>query len=300
MILVVAADDRFTGHDTGSFHPECAGRYTSVINALIESNITTRDKILQPKEVMVSELLLCHTQEYIDLVENEVTSLLPQELHTLTTGDVVVCSKSFQIAKLAVGACFALVDEVLQGRSKRGFAVVRPPGHHACSNKGMGFCLFNNVALATRYAMKSYGIKKALIIDWDVHHGNGTQEIFDADSSVFYFSTHQSGIYPGTGSEQDIGIGNATLTKLNCPILSGSHSREAVIDAFLHKLVPAMDIFKPELVCISAGFDAHYYDPLGGFNLTEADLLTLHRLQFKLRINSLQVGSFLFLRVDII
>lgn len=282
MKLAVAGDDRFVEHDTGPMHPERAGRYTSVINGLIEFNIITRNHILHTQEATVSDLLLCHTQDYIDLVAEEVSALQSNSLRMLSTGDVVICSKSFQVAKRAVGASFAIVDEVLQGRSQRGFAVVRPPGHHACSNRGMGFCLFNNIALATRYAMKRYGIKKTLIIDWDVHHGNGTQEIFDADPSVFYFSTHQAGIYPGTGSEEEQGIGDATLTKLNCPIHSTVHSREHVIDAFLHKLVPAMDRFKPELVCISAGFDAHYLDPIGGFNLNEADFAYLTQIAIQI------------------
>jgi acetoin utilization deacetylase AcuC-like enzyme len=151
----------------------------------------------------------------------------------------------------------------------------RYPGHHATSTQGMGFCIFNNIALCARYAQKKYQIGKILIVDWDAHHGNGTQAIFYEDPNVFYFSTHQYPFYPGTGSENERGYGKGLGTTLNCPIAPGAYSRIEVIEAFQRKLLPAMEKFKPELVLISAGFDAHERDPLGGFTLKTEDYIAV-------------------------
>jgi acetoin utilization deacetylase AcuC-like enzyme len=205
-------------------------------------------------------------------VQQEVQELSAGQRKMLSTGDVVISTDSYLTALLAAGACITGVDEVFQQKAAHAFCLVRPPGHHACSSQGMGFCLFNNVAIACRYAMKKYGIARALIVDWDVHHGNGTQEIFDQDPSVFYFSTHQKGIYPATGAEEDTGIND---TKMNCPIMAGSRARLDVLGAFQDKLLPAMHKFRPECVFISAGFDAHVQDPLGGLNLIEDDFAAL-------------------------
>ena len=170
------------------------------------------------------------------------------------------------------------VEAVFEGKAKRAFSLMRPPGHHAGKSTGMGFCLFNNVALAARFAQSKYHVGKVLIVDWDVHHGNGTQDIFNADPSVFYFSTHQKGIFPGTGSVHDVGIGSAKGTKMNIPIVPGPLSRHEVVEAYRTPLANAMKSFKPELVLISCGFDAHHDDPLGALNLTPSDFTELTRL----------------------
>jgi len=169
------------------------------------------------------------------------------------------------------------VDAVVEGRAQNAFCVVRPPGHHANADRGMGFCIFNNVALAARYAQRRHGLERVLIADWDVHHGNGTQDIFYADGSVFFFSTHQHPWYPGTGSAEETGEGAGRRTTLNCPFPAGS-GRAEILGAFQQKLLPAARNFKPDLVLISAGFDSRAGDPLGGFTLSDGDFADLTAL----------------------
>ena len=169
------------------------------------------------------------------------------------------------------------MDAVVDRKAANAFCAVRPPGHHATPDRGMGFCLFNNVAIAARYAQKKYGIARVAIVDWDVHHGNGTQDIFYSDGSVFYFSTHQSPWYPGTGAANETGEGKGKGATLNCPFPAGSGTKE-ILGAFQGKLIPAMRDFKPELVLLSAGFDSRLGDPLGQFTLSDADFADLTTL----------------------
>ncbi len=171
----------------------------------------------------------------------------------------------------------AAVEAVVKGEAQTAFCLVRPPGHHATRDKGMGFCVLNNIALAAQYARRRLGIERVLIVDWDVHHGNGTQDIFYGDGGVFVFNTHQSPLYPGTGAARETGEGAGKGTTLNCPFPAGS-GRAEILGAFETKLVPAMEIFRPELVLISAGFDSRGGDPLGGFKLTDQDFADLTRL----------------------
>jgi acetoin utilization deacetylase AcuC-like enzyme len=196
----------------------------------------------------------------------------------LSTGDTAIGERSLTITLQAAGGVLEAVNAVFASRAKNAFCVVRPPGHHATPDRGMGFCIFNNVALAARHAQRQHGLEKVLIVDWDVHHGNGTQEIFYADPSVFYFSTHQWPWYPGTGSPKEIGEGKGAGTTLNCPFPAGAGREEIVEQAFRGKLLPAADRFKPDLVLISAGFDSRAGDPLGGFRLADEDFADLTRL----------------------
>ncbi len=268
---IIVTDPIYENHLTGPGHPESPKRYTSIMNALNELRI----KLLAPRDAEEKEILLCHTPAYLKIVQKEVQECASSNIidgrYALSTGDAQICPDSYKIALRAAGAVITAVDAVMKGQAAHALCVVRPPGHHACSDKGMGFCLFNNIAIGARYAQLNYRIKRVLIVDWDVHHGNGTQEIFYSDPSVFYFSTHQSPLYPGTGSESETGKDEGKGTTMNCPISSGDESRESVIAAFKTKLVPAMKSFKPELVMISSGFDAHAGDPLGNFNLTDED-----------------------------
>lgn len=250
----ILIDAIYEKHLTGEGHPERPGR-AEILNRFLQPT-------LQPRLAIIEELAYCHTPEYIALMEKEVKFAT-----TLSTGDVQVCPESYEVARLAAGGVLVAVDAVMQGSFDNAFCGVRPPGHHACSNKGMGFCLFNNVAIGARYVQKKYGVKKILIVDWDVHHGNGTQEIFEKDPSVMYFSTHQWPLYPGTGAADEVGVGNI----INCPIAGGPGSRERVFEAVKERLIPAAMAFNPEVIFISAGFDAHKYDPLGGFDLTAED-----------------------------
>jgi len=248
-------------HITAFGHPESPMRYEA-INELLHNNLlTTPSKVIQPQKAHLSTVALCHTEAYIDLVAEDVKN---QSL-TLQTGDVSICKDSLDIALLAVGGATAAVDEIFSNKTTRVFCSSRPPGHHATSSKGMGFCIFNNAAIAARYAQKKYGIKRVAIIDWDVHHGNGTQEIFWSDPSVFYFSTHQYGIYPRTGHEQEVGVGNIC----NIPIYPNEDAKRIIIEVFKDRLTLLMETFRPEFIIISAGFDAHRDDPLGQMNLDE-------------------------------
>ncbi len=257
----IIADPLFRDHITPMGHPESPQRYDVIVNALKGYTVQS------PRDATKEDLLRCHSGSYIDLVKREVE----EGNTTLSTGDVEISPKSYHVALRAAGAVLTAVDLVMSGKTKRVFCVVRPPGHHACSEQGMGFCLFNNIAIGATYAQEKYKIKRVLIVDWDVHHGNGTQEIFHADPSVFYFSTHQFPLYPGTGAADEKGAG----TILNVPILVSETAREEVLRAYQETLRLEMEKFRPELVMISAGFDAHKDDPLGGLKLTTEDFVTL-------------------------
>ncbi|MEM1283030.1 MAG: histone deacetylase [Chlamydiota bacterium] len=271
----IVTDEQYPSHMTGRGHPECPGRHTSIDEALLENGLLKSDNKLTPRPATKEELSLCHPLEYVNLVEDEVKAANLWGYATLSTGDVRICPKSYSIAKLAVGGVLTGVDHVMQRIGNRVFCNVRPPGHHACKEIGMGFCLFNNVAVGARYAQKVYGVDRVLIVDWDVHHGNGTQNIFYHDPSVFYFSTHQKDIYPNTGYEDEIGKGEGKGKTLNVPIPGEKDSRLEVLKAFEEQLFPAMKSFEPQLVIISAGFDAHEDDPIGGFDLKTQDFYTL-------------------------
>jgi acetoin utilization deacetylase AcuC-like enzyme len=189
--------------------------------------------------------------------------------------------RSYDVALRAAGLCLNAVDLVMKDEAQNAFCVVRPPGHHATPNRGMGFCLFNNVAVAARYAQKHYGVERVVIADWDVHHGNGTQDIFYADPSVFFFSTHQAPWYPGTGAEDETGEGKGKGTKLNCPFAAGA-GRDQILTVFHHKLAAAMTDYQPDLVLISAGFDSRVGDPLGHFRLTDLDFADLTTIMLEI------------------
>lgn len=266
---LIAYNPDFSRHVTPLGHPERPARTEAVWQALLPLALKTVPK----RTATLEEIALAHSEKYIHLVQNEV-SALKVPLAYLSTGDVTICPDSFEVALLAAGSCLAGVDAIMNEESTSCFANVRPPGHHATYSKGMGFCLFNNVSVACRYLQKKYKISRVAIIDWDVHHGNGTQDIFYEDPSVFYFSTHQAGIYPGSGWEEERGVGNI----MNCPVACGLGSREAIFAAFTEKLVPAMKVFHPEFFIISAGFDAHQDDPIGGLTLTETDFAALTKI----------------------
>jgi len=297
----IVSDPYYLKHIPGKSHPEHPVRCT-VIDQAIQSIASKRLMKIEPRKAIDEEILLCHDARYLEIVKENFECLrkTPPQHHAvnrygvfwqgieacskkpysinggktffLSTGDVDICPESLEVARLAVGGALKTVDAVFEGKVNNAFCVVRPPGHHACKDRGMGFCIFNNTAIAARYAQKKYNIKRVLIVDWDVHHGNGTQNIFEEDPSVFYFSTHHRFLYPGTGREEETGKGNI----LNCPIMPRlKNPREEIFKAFDNKLLKSMEHFKPELVIISCGFDAHKNDPLGGFNLTDQDYVEL-------------------------
>lgn len=271
----LVTDPIYKDHLTGPGHPECPGRVEAIYSTIKGLPL----KPIKARDATEEDILRCHTKHYMQTVIKDVALCMKSKVHDgtyqLSTGDANISPLSLLAAVKSAGGVLSGIDGVIKGVVDRTFCLVRPPGHHAESDKGMGFCLFNNAAIGARYAQQFEGINRVAIIDWDVHHGNGTQEIFYNDPSVFYFSTHEAPLYPGTGEKDETGSGSAKGTTLNCPIKAGKNSRVKVIDAFKNELIPALDKFKPDLVIISAGFDAHSGDPLGSFNLTDDDYVEL-------------------------
>lgn len=263
MKTAFASDPRFEDHDTGHGHPERASRLSHTLEHLeTQYWFSSLDSV--PAVDCGQEWLA--SVHHRGLIERARVSC-EQGLPYLDTPDVAICAESFDIACLAAGTVLTLADTVASGRTDNGFALIRPPGHHAEYDAALGFCLFNNIAITARYLQRHYGLEKILILDWDVHHGNGTQHLFEDDPSVFYISTHQYPHYPGTGSRSEVGIGAGKGTTLNCPMNAGADN-DTYTEAFTEKILPAVDLFRPDIILISAGFDAHQADPLGGINLT--------------------------------
>ena len=267
------ADSVTKEHDTGRGHPERPERFDAAFNAVKDLDLA----VIEPRVANEDEVALCHSREYIRLVEREIMT----GFHELSTGDTIICPRSLDAALRAAGGVLNAVDAVIAKRVKNAFCIVRPPGHHATPTRGMGFCLFDNIAIAARYAQKKHGVRRVLIADWDVHHGNGTQDIFYADGSVFFFSTHQHPWYPGTGLADEAGEGKGEGMILNCPFPAGS-GRKEILGAFQQKLAPAAERITPELVLISAGFDSRADDPLGNFLLSDADFADLTRVMLEI------------------
>lgn len=266
----ISADPICREHLAGRQHPESPARFDAVVDALRDRGLLDRALPLAPRAATEDDLLLCHTPEYLRVVRRDISSGSPY----LSTGDTDLGPDSWTAAAHATGAALNAVDVVLEGRARNAFCVVRPPGHHANAARGMGFCLFNNVAIAARYAQRRHGVGRVLIVDWDVHHGNGTQDIFYADPSVFFFSTHQWPLYPGTGRADETGAGAGEGATMNFPFPAGSGSTE-ILGAVRNALLPLMRSYRPELVLISAGFDSREGDLLGRFTLTDMDFTDL-------------------------
>lgn len=266
-------DRAFTEHDPGDHHPEAPGRIEAIINELTASGVADSCKPLPERSVTDDEVLLAHTDGYLKTVLREIDGSSGQ----LSTGDTNFGPNSLEVARKAAGGLLGAVDGVISGELRNAFCAVRPPGHHATPDRGMGFCIFNNAAIAARYAQRKHGLKRVVIIDWDVHHGNGTQDIFYEDGSVFYFSTHQHPWYPGTGMKEETGSGQGKNTTLNTPLPAGSGMAE-IEAAFRGPFTAKMKEFKPDLVIISAGFDSRLDDPLGQLTLSDKDFASLTRI----------------------
>jgi acetoin utilization deacetylase AcuC-like enzyme len=265
-------DPIYQQHDTGPGHPESIQRHVAVTKALTEARHVESMLRIEPRAATRAELEFCHTRRYIETAEDDVKA----GLDDLSTGDTTLCPRSFEVASLAVGGVLNAVEAVFAGKAANAFCAVRPPGHHARPAQGMGFCLFNNIAIAARHAQRNHGAGKVAIIDWDVHHGNGTQDIFYEDGSVLFVSTHQSPLYPFTGHAEETGSGKGKGSTLNLPFPAHT-GIETIGAAFTDRILPALDRFKPEVIFISAGFDSRIDDPLGQFRLTDADFITLTR-----------------------
>lgn len=269
----------FLLHDTGPFHPERPDRMTSVLAHLgVSGDVPAGEEqagllCLPPLAADEARITAVHDAAYVDAIAD----WCGKGYRNLPTGDTTVSSASESVARLAAGAAIRAVDAVLTREVDRVFCVVRPPGHHAESNRGMGFCIYNNAAVAARYARSRFGVERVAVLDWDVHHGNGTQEIFEEDPSVFYFSVHQSPLYPFTGAAQEKGMGEGTGYTMNVPVSAGSGD-EVFVDVLRGKILPAMKAYQPDLLILSAGFDAHMDDPLSGTLVTDAGFQAMSRL----------------------
>jgi acetoin utilization deacetylase AcuC-like enzyme len=266
-------DPIYTKHNAGAGHPESPARLEAIISAISDADFKGRLEIVKPRDASDAEILTVHSKQYLQLVRSDIKS----GKRMLSTGDTNVCAESLDAAIKAAGGICLAVDQVMTGKHRNAFCAVRPPGHHSGESRGSGFCVFNNVAIAARHAQKNHNISRVLIADWDVHHGNGTQEIFYADPSVLFFSTHQWPLYPMTGRPDETGEGKGVGTTINCPFGAGA-GRDEIVGAFKDKLIVAADRFKPELVLISAGFDSRINDPLGGFRLTDEDFAELTQI----------------------
>ncbi|VVB89379.1 Histone deacetylase domain protein [uncultured archaeon] len=245
-------------HDTG-LHPENKERLISIVSHLKKTGMLDRLEMIKPGKAEPKELEYIHHRDYIEKVR------LSSEMELQLDPDTILSKDSYDVAMLAAGGAITAVDAVLD-TVENSFALVRPPGHHALPGKGMGFCIFNNVAIAARHAQKK-GMKRVLIVDWDVHHGNGTQEAFYDDPSVLYFSTHQYPYYPGTGWMDEVGKGEGMGFNINVPLPAGTDD-SGFIAAFEEILLPASLEFAPDMVLVSAGFDASANDGLAGMNMT--------------------------------
>ncbi len=260
-------------HNTGPGHPETPERYRVVMDALQSDKELWRDLVeITPEKASQGFVLAAHTKEHFKRVEGAFANGLDR-----LDADTTISMQSFDASLFAAGGAIAAVDAVMTGGADNAFVAVRPPGHHATAENAMGFCLFNNVAVAARYAQNKYKeIERVAIVDWDVHHGNGTQGIFYSDPSVFFFSMHQYPWYPGTGSKGETGQGRGAGSTLNVPVRANTAAsvQRSIFEAAIEEIGSKM---KPDMIFISAGFDAHLTDPLGQLQLEDPDYRSMTR-----------------------
>ena len=260
----IVRDDRYLAHVMDLGHPESPERLKVIYRMLEEEEMKGLCELVKPRAATRGELEMNHTPAYLDLIAS--TAGKP---HTRLDMDTSTCDQSYEAALFAAGGLLELIKTVMEGRLQNGFALVRPPGHHAERDRAMGFCLFNNVAIGAYYALQTYSLQRILIVDWDVHHGNGTQNSFYEDPRVLYFSTHRYGFfYPGTGAATEVGKGKGEGFNVNVPLSTGGGDADYgnIFEKFLKPI--ALE-YQPQLVLVSAGFDVHTDDPLGGMQVTE-------------------------------
>jgi len=257
----IVFDEIFLKHDQAG-HPENAKRLDSIISGLKEKRLLEKVNILKSRTAEIDEIAVCHTKEYVEYAK---------EFCEMGGGyfdpDTYSNKNSFLAAATAVGSSIDLTKAVIKGELKNGFALLRPPGHHALANRSMGFCLFGNIAIAANVALTQPGIGRVSIVDFDVHHGNGTQALVGDDPNIIFISTHQYPFYPGTGSIREIGQGDSEGTIVNIPLQAGvgDNGFKMIYDKVV---IPSLEKFKPDLILISAGYDAHWDDPLANLNLS--------------------------------
>ncbi len=264
-------------HDTGAGHPESPRRLEALQKMIAELKGELAGRIieLEARHAGEEELLLAHPASHVRLIREVAQQAADGGTLLALDADTIVSPGSWTAAAAAAGSTLTAVDALLAGTAANAFCAVRPPGHHATADRAMGFCLFNNVAIGVMYA-RSRDLARALIVDWDVHHGNGTEAIFYADPDVFYLSMHQSPHYPGTGASADLGTGDGLGTTLNLPVAPGL-APERYVDELKAGIDQALDALEPDIIFISAGFDAAYGDPLAGLTLRPGDYHSLTR-----------------------
>jgi acetoin utilization deacetylase AcuC-like enzyme len=268
-------DDRYLLHDPGTWHPERPDRLKAIQRNLQEGQLLELVVPIPPHEAPLAWLERLHDPEYI----RELKEACAKGHRIFKVPDCGICKATYDIARLAAGGVMAAVEAVLGGQVDNAFCAVRPPGHHAERNRALGFCFFNNVALGALYALENYGLERVAIIDWDVHHGNGTQHLFEADPRIFYLSLHEDPeyCYPGTGYAKEVGTGAGQGFTLNLPMPPRSGDEE-YLEALKNKGLPRLRQFAPQLLFISAGFDAHEQDPLAHEKLTREGYRQMGRL----------------------
>ena len=267
MATLLITHPAFIAHDTGPGHPERADRMRAIDKVLAHDIFNELKRQEAPlREDVEEQIRLAHPAEHLERMRAIATGPVDHPLHI--DGDTVVSAGTWEAALRAVGAGLAAVDAVISGQAANAFCQVRPPGHHAEHDRAMGFCLFSNAAIAALYARAKHGAERVAVVDFDVHHGNGTQDIFWSDKDLFYGSTHEMPLYPGTGAVSERGVGNIT----NAPLRAGD-SGERFREAFESRILPALHDFGPDILIVSAGFDAHQADPLANLRLVEADFL---------------------------
>ena len=258
----VVTDKRFLGHDMGAYHVESPHRI-EVLNRMLEENPPVPYFAIEPRPATDEEVGWVHERDYIDLVRSTAGKTVPLDM------DTIAGPKTFATALLAAGGLLKSLDLIMDRAVRNAFALVRPPGHHAEASQALGFCFFNNVAIGAEHLIREHGLRRVLVVDWDLHHGNGTEHAFYARHDVMYFSTHQVPLYPGTGAARDFGAGDGLGFNLNVPLLAGKGDAD-YLHIFEKILGPVAAQFEPELILVSAGFDIAAGDPLGGMAVTPA------------------------------
>lgn len=261
MSTLLVADDLFLEHITPTGHPERPDRLRAIARALSDERFAGLQR-MAPRPADDAVLLTAHDPRYVATVR----AAIPEDGIAQLDADTWVSPRSYEVAVNAVGGAMLAVDAVFNREVANAFCAVRPPGHHAEHDRAMGFCLFANAVITARHAQRTHGAQRVAIVDWDVHHGNGTQAIVWDDPTILYGSTHQMPLYPGSGDTNETGVGNI----FNAPLSPGAGGVEFV-EAFEMRILPAVDRFAPDLIVISAGFDAHWRDPLASLNLSEDD-----------------------------
>lgn len=292
-VVIVANKKVFMKHLTGLGHPESPKRVEAIENALIQANLMDNLNTIKPRKATKAEITLCHNKHYLEELERQIKDITEVRNFDASKarvahvpGDFMISPNSLESSLFAVGAPLTAIEHILdpKNQTSRAFCIVRPPGHHAHDDTGSGFCFLNNVAIAAKHLTQNLGFKKILIVDWDAHHGDGTQKLTENDGNIFYFSTHKDtskGFYPGShwGKASDTGGLKDQRTVLNCPVSGNKEEcRKGIIKAFREQLVPAMEQFKPDFILISCGFDGHEGDSLVGLGLKDEDYAEMTKI----------------------